>query len=98
VTEPVELHVDGYGLQGEMWIRLEPGTTKQQRDRLLDGVLTEALFEASVQIGAVLSADPHAYAQLTDEVDEDKRTRFVVQGKVEGDRLVPVRLRKRRKR
>lgn len=95
---PVELHVDGDDLRGKVWLKLDPGTTVSQRERLLDEHLTDALFEASVQMGVVLSADPHAYAQLTDDKDGEKRTLFVVRGRVEGDLLVPVRIRKRRRK
>jgi hypothetical protein len=97
VTHPVELHVDGDDVRGEVWLRLEPGTTVAKRERALDDILTDALYEVSVQMGVVLSADPHAYASLTDHLDDQKRTQFLVQAKVEGDRLVPIRL-KRRKR
>jgi hypothetical protein len=95
---PVELHVDGDDVRGELWVRLEPGTTVTARERLLDQHLGDALFEASVQMGVVLSADPHTYAQLTDQVNEEKLTRFVVQARVEGDRLVPVRLHRRKRK
>jgi len=67
------------------------------RERLLDQHLGDILFEASVQMGVVLSSDPHCYAQLTDQVNEEKQTRFWVRGRVEGDRLIPVRSHPRRR-
>jgi hypothetical protein len=90
--------VDGDDVRGEVWVQLAPGTTVAARERLLDELLTDALFEISVQMGAVLSADPHAYAYMTDHTDTQKRTQFLVQGRVEGDRLVPIRLKARRRR
>ncbi|HNS99444.1 MAG TPA: hypothetical protein PKL73_20970 [Polyangiaceae bacterium] len=93
----VELHVDGNDVRGELWLRLEPGTTVAARERLLDQHLGDILFEASVQMGVVLSSDPHCYAQLTDQVNEEKQTRFWVRGRVEGDRLIPVRSHPRRR-
>lgn len=98
MTDPFELQVVGDDVRGELWVRLAPGTTVSARERLLDELLTDALYEVSVQLGAVLSADAHAYAQLTDRVDDQKRTQFLVQGRVEGDRLVPVRLKRRRRK
>mgnify|MGYP002682372570 CR=1 FL=1 len=35
--------------------------------------------------------------QLTDQVNEEKQTRFWVRGRVEGDRLIPVRSHPRRR-
>jgi hypothetical protein len=95
---PVELHVDGDDVRGELWVRLEPGMTVAARERLLDEQLGIALFEASVQMGVVLAADPHAFAHLTNQVDEQKQTQFLVQGRVEGDRLVPIRMHRRRRK
>jgi hypothetical protein len=86
----VKLHIEKDEVRGQLWLRLEPGTTVRARERLLDEHLGNALFEASAKMGVVLSAEPCAYAYLTDQVNDEKQTCFLVQARAEGDRLVPV--------
>ncbi len=95
---PVELHVVDDDVRGEVWIALKPGTTVKQREKILDEHLNDPLFEASIQMGVVLSADPHTYAQMTNHRDDKQRTQFLVQARIEGDKLVPIRLRRRKRK
>ena len=76
---------------GEIAIEVPPGTTAQVRDRALDAALSDPLSDAAEQLGAVLAAPPHRFAQALAGKDERGRTRFAVRGRAEGGRLVPER-------
>lgn len=78
-------------------MHLPAGTTVAMREKLLDMQITDALNDAAQRIGVVLDTGAHGFAQLTGQVDGAKRSEFVIQGRVEGDRLVPVRLHRRRR-
>lgn len=92
------LRVDRDEVRGKLWIFLPPGTTKAERDKRVNTALTNALYDAAKVMGVVLDTDPHSFAQLTGLMDDEKRTEFVIQGRIEGDRLVPIRLRPRRRK
>jgi hypothetical protein len=94
----ISLQVTRDEVRGELAVLVAPGTTAAVRDKLLDDELTEPLFEAARELGAVLAADPHDYAHAVDGKDEQGRTKFVVHARVEGDRLLPVGQGKRRRR
>lgn len=93
----IELQVRGNQVEGQLALPLPPGIRAAERDRLVDAAVTQALFEAAQQLGVVLAADPHAYAHPLDGKDSEGRTRFVVRGRVEGDRLVPIKTGKLRR-
>ncbi len=87
----VSLQLEGNEIRGAFALRLAPGTRADERDARVDELLTDALFDAALQLGAVLAADPHAYAHPLDGHDDEGRTRFEVRGRAEGGRVVPVR-------
>ncbi len=78
-------------VSGEIAIDVPPGTTAQVRDRALDEALSGPLNDAAGELGAVLAAPPHRFAQPLPGKDEEGRTRFSVRGRAEGGRLVPER-------
>ena len=86
----ISLEVTREGVRGELALLIAPGTVAATRDRLVEDQITDALFAAARQLGAVLAADPHAYAHPLDGRDEEGRTRFLIQARLEGDRLLPV--------
>jgi hypothetical protein len=94
----VSLRVESNEVQGELTILIAPGTVADNRDRLVDEALTEPLFEFARQNGVVLVADPHAYVRALDGRDEQGNTRFLIQGTMEGDRLIPIGRGRRRAR
>ena len=77
------------GVEGEIAIALEPGIRAETQARKLDRPLATPLAEAAAQMNLVLSARPSAYAFVQPKKDEQGRTRFLVRGREEGDRLVP---------
>lgn len=79
------------GVSGEVSMIVAPGTKAGARDRMLDRALGAPLMAAAVKLQAVLVAAPSAYAFPEPGKDESGRTRFVVSGALEGDRLVPRR-------
>jgi len=87
----VSLQVVGPEVRGSFALQLAPGTVAAQRNRLVDKLLTEPLFDVARELGVVLAADPHYFARPLDGHDEQGCTRFQIHGRVEGDRLVPVR-------
>ncbi|MCU0689859.1 MAG: hypothetical protein MUF54_00520 [Polyangiaceae bacterium] len=92
----IDLCIKRNHVSGTVAIAIPPGTVAATRERLVDAVLTAPLSDAASSLGAVLAADPHAYAHPLDGHDELGRTRFEVEGRVEGDRLMPIRKGKRR--
>jgi hypothetical protein len=83
--------LDGGEISGEAALDLPPGTTAAARDRALNTLLSARLTEIAAARGVVLSAPASAYAFQSPGKDDQKRTRFVVRGRVEGDRLLPAR-------
>jgi hypothetical protein len=87
----VALHIEGKTVHGEVALELPPGTKAAKRDRALDALLAAPLSDAAASLSAVLAAAPSAFAYALPGKDEAGRTRFVVRGRAEGDRLVPER-------
>jgi len=87
----ISLQIVNDEVRGEFSLPIAPGTTASTRDRLVDEVLTEPLFRAAHELRVVLAADPHDFARAMQGPREHGRTRFVVSGRVEGERLIPVR-------
>ena len=83
------VHIEGEEVVGEISLAVAPGTVASVRDRRLDELLGEALHRAANELQVVLAAAPSAYAKPLPGKDAEGRTRFVVRGRVEGDRLVP---------
>jgi hypothetical protein len=83
--------LDGGEISGEVALDLPPGTTAAVRDRALNSLLSARLTEIAAARGVVLSAQASSYAFVSPGKDDQKRTRFVVRGRVEGDRLLPSR-------
>jgi hypothetical protein len=94
----ISLQIVNDEVRGEFALPIAPGTTASARDRLVEEVLTEPLFRAAQELRVVLAADPHAFAHAMEGPREQGLTRFVVRGRVEGERLVPVREGKRPRR
>ncbi len=89
-SESVSLQVDRDELTGTFELLIPPGTTVEARDKLVDDLLTEPLFELARDQGLVLATDPHGYVKLLDGRDEQGRTRFVLHARFEGGLLVPM--------
>ena len=85
------LDIQGQLVTGEVAIDVPPGTIAQARDRALDAALAGPLNDAAENLGAVLAAPPHRFAQVLPGKDESGLTRFAVRGRAEGGRLVPER-------
>ncbi len=83
------LNVRGEEVEGELALRIAPGTVAADRDRALDAALGAALTEAAIQLGAVMASPPHRFARALPGLDAEGLTRFVVRGRSEGGRLVP---------
>lgn len=90
-SEVLGLAIENDVVVGEVALEVAPGTTANVRDRALDSLLGAQLTEIASQRGVVLSAAPSAYAFQEPGKDSGGRTRFVVRGRVEGDRLLPAR-------
>ncbi len=89
--EVLRLEVEGGEITGELALDLPPGTPAAARDKALNALLTARLTEIAAARGVVLSAPASSYAFATPGKDEQRMTRFVVRGRVEGDRLLPAR-------
>lgn len=87
----VAVRVEGKTVRGEVAIPVQPGTKAATRDRALDALLALPLADAVDELGVVLAAAPHAYAFPQPGKDAEGRTRFLIQGRIEGDRLLPER-------
>jgi hypothetical protein len=86
-----ELRIEGDRVRGELALEVPPGTKAAKRDRALDALLAAPLSDAAGALDVVLAAAPSAFAFPMPGKDEQGRTRFVVRGRIEGDRLVPER-------
>lgn len=85
------LRVEGDEVRGEVALLLAPGTLREAQDSALDEALREPLHQASQTMGVFLVAAPSAFARPLPGKDEAGCTRFEVHGRVEGERLVPIR-------
>ena len=91
MNEVLRLETEGDMISGELALDLPPGTTAAARDRALDTILAGRLTELAAARGVVLSAPASSFAFQSPGKDDQRRTRFVVRGRVEGDRLLPAR-------
>ena len=91
--EILVLEVTGREVTGLLALELPPGTQASVRDRALDGLLAVPLADEAEKLAAPLAAAPSRYARPRDGKDEQGRTVFEVQGRLEGGRLVPIRKR-----
>ena len=87
----VEVRIEGSTVRGELALDVTPGTKRAKRDRAIDALLAVPLTDAAVALSVVLAAAPSAFDFPLPGKDDAGRTRFVVRGRVEGDRLVPER-------
>jgi hypothetical protein len=74
---------------GSIAVSIKPGTSRAEREKAVDAALAEPLGGAAQQLGVVLAAAPGHYTRERPGRDEEGRTVLEVQGRVEGDRLVP---------
>ncbi len=88
--EVLDLHVEGERIVGVVALDLSPGTRSGAQDKQLDEVLGPALTDLARELDCVLGAAASTFAKPMGK-HEDGRARFLVHGRVEGDRLVPVR-------
>jgi len=93
VTQESELQLEttANGVLGSLALTIAPGTKAAARDRALDGALARPLADAAAKLSVVLAAAPSTFAFQQPGKDDRGRTRFLVSGRVEGDRLVPAR-------
>lgn len=89
--EVLRLEIEDKLIVGEVALAVPPGTSAAARDKALEAVLTEKLLEVSAARGAVLAAAVCKYAFPQPGKDDRGRTRFIVRGRVEADRLLPAR-------
>lgn len=88
------LRVEENVVLGEVALAIKPGTKADVQERAIDAALAEAFHVLSAELGLTLAAPPHRYAQQLDGKDAEGRIRFQVRGRIEGDCIVPARLRK----
>jgi hypothetical protein len=88
------LRVEGEWVLGEIALKLPPGTRAEAQARAVDQALIEAFAALEAELGVTLAAAPSRFAQPLDGRDAEGRVRFEVRGKLEGDRVVPARLKK----
>lgn len=89
--EVLRLAIDGDAVSGELVLDVAPGTRKEARDQALDALLGRALESFARENGLVLAAAPRAFAFELSGRDAERRTRFEIRGRVEGEILVPRR-------
>lgn len=88
--EVLELRIEGERVVGVVALDLSPGTRAGPQDEQLDKVLGPALSDLAEDLDCVLGAAASTFAKPMGKL-EDGRARFLVHGRVEGDRLLPVR-------
>jgi hypothetical protein len=74
---------------GSIVVLIPPGISREARENLIEGELTDKLTEAAETLGVVLAAAPMNYTKEKPGRDAEGRTVIEVAGRVEGDRLVP---------
>jgi hypothetical protein len=93
--EIIRLDLVGKALLGELALELQPGTTAAARDKAIDALLGPRLDALALAVTAVVAAAPSAFAFQEPGKDDQKRTRFIVRGLLEADRLLPQRAKKK---
>lgn len=89
--EILRLEFVGKELSGELALELPPGTTASVRDKAIDGLLNERLVDEAGKLDLAIAASPSRFAHPRNGKDAQGRTVFDLRGRVEGDRLLPVR-------
>ena len=74
---------------GSIAALVKPGVSREERERIIDEALTDALARAAVDLGAALGAAPARFVRERPGRDAEGRTIFDVAGRVEGDVLLP---------
>jgi hypothetical protein len=87
------LRIEGDRVLGEIALAIPPGTIAAARDRLLDTAIGAALTAITEELQVTPAASPSAFARPLPGKDDAGHTRFEIEGRIEGDRLVPVRKR-----
>lgn len=81
--------VQGMRATGSIAVRIPPGTSHQARMQIVDDALSEPLAAAASELGVVLAAAPSKYVRERSGRDAEGRTILDVDGRAEGDLLVP---------
>jgi len=74
---------------GAVAVKIPPGISSQEREKVINDVLSTELSEAAKELGVVLAAAPDRFTRERPGRDEEGRTVLEVSGRVEGDTLVP---------
>jgi hypothetical protein len=74
---------------GSVAVELAPGTPRAAREAAIDAALGSQLIEAAAELGVILGTSPERYTRERPGRDAQGRTILDVQGRVEGDVLVP---------
>jgi hypothetical protein len=74
---------------GTIAVLVKAGSSREERERAIEGALDEPLNSAAEALGTVLAAAPANYTRERPGRDSEGRTVLEVAGRVEGDRLVP---------
>lgn len=86
---PYGLLAEGGRVLGSVAVLIKPGASREERSKAIDEALSDALSDASRQLGAVLAATPERFTRERPGRDAEGRTVLDVAGRVEGDNLVP---------
>jgi hypothetical protein len=86
---PHGLVAEGGKVFGSIAVVVKPGTSRADREKAIDEALGPLLAESAESLGVVLATSPEHYTKERPGRDEEGRTVLEVQGRVEGDRLVP---------
>jgi hypothetical protein len=90
-VEILRLELLGRELGGELALDLPPGTTAAVRDQAIDEQLNERLTDEAARLHVAVAAAPSRFAHPRNGKDAQGRTLFELRGRIEGDRLLPVR-------
>lgn len=74
---------------GVLAVEIGPGLSQKQRGRIIDAAITPALEAAVAELRVLLGAAPDRFVRELPGRDESGRTVFEVEGRVEGDVLLP---------
>jgi hypothetical protein len=74
---------------GTLAVFIPPGAGADARQAAIEGALQGRLEDIARGLGAVLAARPLAYTREQPGRDAERRVVLVVEGRVEGDRLLP---------
>jgi hypothetical protein len=74
---------------GAIAVMLPPGSTRADREKAIDGALSEPLSAAAKDLGLIVSAAPSRFVRERPGRDAEGKTVLDVLGRAEGDLLVP---------